>query len=153
MKNIGLKIGAGFTVGSLLLTLTIAVPMLTVFPSELLRQKLQGISERISDQQAGAITIGLFAVFLLLALVFTWHKVIKIARVKQHLKGAIIAVTMFVFYFIIHNLLYYILLGLIDFPLDALNTFMAVYTFPIGSLLFILIGWLIDQTYKKYKVD
>ncbi len=148
-KNFGLTIGAIFSIVSFLFTFTIAIPMFSVFPSEFLNQGISAIFPNLPHSSVGMITISILLIIFLVALVFTLKKAKKSAEEKRKLKASEIIIIMLVFYLIVHNLGYYILLGIANFPIDALNTLMGVVSFPFSSVSFVLIGLLIDWYWKR----
>lgn len=152
-KNLGLKIGAIFSIISLLLTITVAVPMFSVFPSEFLNMGISGIFPSLSHENTGIITILILSAIFASSLIFTLRKVKKSAEEKRSFNASGVVVVMLVFYLIVHNLGYYILLGISNFPIDALNTIMGVVSFPFSSLSFVLLGLLMDWYWKKTALE
>ena len=148
-KNLGLKIGAICSIVSFLFTFTIAIPMFSVFPSLFLEQAISNILPNLPSNYSGIATILVLSVLFLVALLFTLKRVKKSAQENRKLKGSEIIIMMLIFYLIVHNLGYYIFLGLNNFPVDALNAIYSAITFPFSSLSFILLGFLIDWYWKK----
>lgn len=148
-KNLGLKVGAIFSVVSFLFTFTIAIPMISVFPSELLGQGISLIFSSSSFKTIGITTLSFLAVLLIALLMFTFKKVKKSAEENRKLKISEIVIIMVIFYLVVHNLGYYIVLAANNFPIDALNTIMSVISFPFSSLSFVLLGFLMDWNWKK----
>ncbi len=148
-KNLGLKIGAIFSIVSFLFTFTIAIPMFSVFPSAFLEQAISSVFPSLTNVDTGIITILVLAVLFLSALVFILKRVEKSVNENRKLKTSEIIVVMLIFYIIIHNLGYYTLLGISGFPIDALNTLLAIASFPFSSVLFVLIGFMMDWYWKK----
>lgn len=152
-KNLGLKIGAIFSIVSFLFTFTIAIPMFSVFPGAFLEDALYSILPDQPHHYYGIATILILVVLFLVALLFTLKRVKKSAQENRKLKRSEIIIIMLIFYLIVHNLGYYIFMGMNNFPLDALNTLMGVITFPFSSLSFILLGLLIDWYWGKINLQ
>lgn len=153
IKTLGLRIGAIFCVVSFLFTFTIGIPMFSVFPSEFLNQAVSGVFPSLSHEASSIITIVLLFILFAVAIFFTLKIIKNLANEREKLKVSETVVIMSIFYFIIHNLGYYFLLGISGFPIDALNTLMAVVSFPFSSLLFLAIGYLMDWYWKRVSVS
>lgn len=155
-KKLGLKIGAIFSIVSFLFTFTIAIPMFSVFPGEFVIQAFYDIlnvpNGDMTYGTAGFAALFVFALLFIVALFFTLKIVRNLAKDKQNLKTSEIIVMMLVFYLIIHNLGYLILRAIDGFPIDALNVMGGIISFPFSSVLFVLIGLLIDWYWKKTEV-
>lgn len=148
-KNLGFKIGGIFSLVSFLFAFTLVIPMYTIFPSVILDQAINTISPTITSLGSGMITILILVILLLLALIFTLKRVEKSINKDRKHKTTEIIILMFIFYFIVHNLGYYLFLGINSFPIDALNMIYAAITFPFSSLSFVIIGFMIDWYRKK----
>lgn len=147
----GLKTGAIFSIFSLLSAFTIAIPMFSVFPSIYLHQAISYIFPKLSFVYVEIATFFILTVLFVLVIVFTFIKVRKCANEYRRLKLWEVLVMMLVFYVIVHNLGYYIVLAISNFPIDALNSIMAVVSFPFSGLFFVLLGFLMDWYWKKWQ--
>lgn len=148
-KNLGLKIGGIFSIVSFLFSLTMVIPMFTVYPSVFLEQRIYSVYPNLTNLNSGFIKILFFVILFLLALFFTLKRIEKSVNENRKLKTPEIIVLMLIFYLIVHNLGYYIFLGINSFPSDALNMLSAIITFPFSSISFVLIGLMMDWYWKK----
>ncbi len=155
VNYLGTKIGACFTAGSLLLTLTLVVPVFSILPGSLLEAVAQGLVNNDPYSNVGKLTILfliiMFATTLIIVLVRVRKTGIRIGRVwggKKiiYMSKIKIVLIMLLFYFIVHPLVFYLYWGGIqlDFRSDGQLIMEAIRTFPISSLSFIFIGIMID---------
>ncbi|MBB4037571.1 hypothetical protein GGR21_003491 [Dysgonomonas hofstadii] len=153
VNYLGTKIGACFTAGSLLLTLTLVVPVFSILPGSLLEAVAQGLVNNDPYSNVGKLTILfliiMFATTLIIVLVRVRKTGIRIGRVwgKKiiYMSKIKIVLIMLLFYFIVHPLVFYLYWGIqLDFRSDGQLIMEAIRTFPISSLSFIFIGIMID---------
>ncbi|MNK00650.1 hypothetical protein D3C87_184390 [compost metagenome] len=151
-KNLGLKIGAVFTVISFLLTFTLAIPLASIIPALFIEQKLSDIFSNLTYPKIGLMMIFLLSLLFLLILVLVFGNVKRRAKQKMSLHAGNLMLTMCVFYLIVHSLGYYLFWGIyLHFKTDAQLAFNSVYSFPFSSLSFLLIGFLLDWYSKKLR--
>lgn len=151
-KHLGLKIGAIFSLVSILLTFTLAVPMFSVLPGFFLEQGLFQFLPSWSSEDLAILVIAILFLFALLALYFSFKWIKGKVLKNQNLKSLEIVIIMIGFYFIIHPLGFYIFWGLyLDFENDAQLIFNSVMSFPFSSITFILLGFLLDRYILKLK--
>lgn len=94
------------------------------------------------------ISIIIFILFFILILIITMVSIKKLAIKGYKMSFKRIVFTMILFSFFLHPLGYYLVLWIYGFPIDALNTMNSIVSFPIISLSFILIGFLMDWYWK-----
>ena len=152
-KNIGLKIGAVFSIVSFLLTFTIAVPMFSVMPAIFSENWIREIFPGISYAQGCIINLWIFVILFLVVLFLIKKNIKKGVHQKKQTNALKITLTMSVFYFLVHPIGYYIFMWFSGFPIDALNAMMSIGSFPFTSLSFVIIGFFMDwyRVNKKQK--
>jgi DMSO/TMAO reductase YedYZ heme-binding membrane subunit len=141
----GLIIGAIFTLGSLLLTATFIVPIISVLPGMLFEKIAESCINNDPYSNVGKLTILLLTVTFFLTLILCLLSIKnKTGRNEEISNGRIIAIFSLI-YFIVHSLGFYIYWGVsLDFRSDGQLIFGAVISYPISSFVFIFIGLLID---------
>ncbi len=148
-KKTGLKTGTIFSIVSFLLTFTIAIPMFTVMPAIFTDTLILELFPEISYSQSCKISLLVFVMLLLVTLILTKRNIKKSVEQNQQTNALKITFTMLILYFIMHPIGYYIVMWFSGFPVDALNAMMSLYSFPFISLLFVLIGFLMDWYRNK----
>ena len=147
------KIGACFTGVCLLLTLTIVIPVFSMILGSLLEAVAKGLVDNQPYSNVGKLTILLlliiFIVTFIIVLVRIRKTAVRISKVYQKKQFSIskkkIILILFLFYFIVHPLVFYIYWGVqFDFRPDGQLVMEAIKTFPISSILFIPIGIMMD---------
>lgn len=148
-KNGGLVVGSTFTVVSLLLTFTFAVPIISVLPGAILESAAKHFIADDPYSNIGKATIGILLLLLVVAATLILRDVHSRAKGNYIVPKALIAFFMAALWFIVHPLCFYIYWGLfLDFSSDGQMIFAALYTFPCSSFAFILFGLLIDWTIR-----
>ena len=148
-NHIGLYIGTIFTLVSLLLTITVFIPVLSVLPGVLVEIVSAALISNIPYSNVGKLTVLILSVLLLLVLSFSLLSIWKTAKQGPVSKGKIILI-LSVCYFLVHSLGFYCYWGLnLDFRSDGQLLFVADYAFPLSSLAFVPIGLLIDGVKNK----
>lgn len=147
-KNIALKIGAIFSIVSLLLTATFFVPMFSIFPAYFLEMFITDAFS-LSHKTGGIATTLIFGILFLIILFFAMRIAKTRAERGEELTKKEIIIVMLITFFIVHPLGYYVLLWTGNFPVDALNSIMSLFSFPVTSLSFVVIGFLMDRYWKK----
>lgn len=143
-KNQATALGLRFTIVSALLTLTFIVPILTVLPSAFLEGFIASIIDSEPYSNVGKTTLFVLSLLFLSSLVLIIFIVRKITRKSQLSYGTLILI-MLVEFPIVHSLGLYIYWGLrLGFKCDGQLMFAVFASFPVSSLSFVLIGWLID---------
>ncbi|MBK7129342.1 MAG: hypothetical protein IPM74_07480 [Crocinitomicaceae bacterium] len=141
----GTIIGGIFTVGSLLLTLTFIVPILSVLPGAITESILSSTVDNEPYSNVGKATIATLEILLISSIVVILIK----ARKTEFKNGHIIGI-MAIEYFIIHALGFYIYWATsLDFRSDGQLIFGAVSSFPASSFGFVTPGILIDSVKIK----
>ena len=144
-SNSGLIIGALFTVGSLLLTATFVVPIISVLPGMLFETIAENCINNEPYSNVGKLTILLLTITFLLTLVLCLISIKSKTRKGEEIsKGRIIAI-LSLMYFLVHSLGFYIYWGaFLDFRSDGQLIFSAIISYPISSFMFVFLGLLID---------
>lgn len=139
-------IGGIYTLGSLLLTLTFVVPILSVIPGAFVESIISSVVDNEPYSNVGKATITTLIIILFVSLIIILIK----ARKTELTNGHIIGIMTFE-YFIIHALGFYIYWGFgLNFRSDGQLIFGAVSSFPISSFGFVVIGTLIDSIKIKH---
>jgi len=148
--NSGLIIGALFTVGSLLLTATFVMPIISVLPGMLFETIAENCINNDPYSNVGKLTILLLIITFLLTLILCLISIkSKTSKGEEISKGRIIAI-LSLMYFLVHSLGFYIYWGaLLDFRSDGQLIFGAIISYPISSFMFVFIGLLIDLVKNK----
>ena len=147
----GLIIGIVFTFGSLLLTLTFFVPIISVFPGVIVETLAAKLVDNDPYSNVGKVTIILLTIIFIITLSIALFKIKRVTLRDGRISKTKIAIVMTVLYFIVHALGFYIYWGLaLDYRGDGQLIFAAVDSFPISSWGFIPIGLAIDGV-KKFK--
>lgn len=148
--NSGLIIGVLFTVGSLLLTATFIVPIISVVPGMLFETIAQNCINNDPYSNVGKLTILLLTLTFFLTLILCLISINNKANKGEEIsKGRIIAILSLMF-FIVHSLGFYIYWGVsLDFNSDGQLIFGAIISYPISSFMFVFIGLLIDFVKNK----
>lgn len=149
--NIGLNVGAIFTVISLLLTFTFFVPIISIIPGLVFESIAKKIISNIPYSNVGKLTIVLLFLITFLALIFSLLWVKKTVEKNKEISKGSIVVIFFFLYFLVHSLAFYIYWGaFLDFRGDGQLIFSAIISHPFSSFSFVLIGILIDFVKNKY---
>lgn len=147
-KHTALKIGAIFSGISLLLTLTFFVPMYCILPAYFLDVFVTDVFS-LSNKTGGKVTTLILGILFLSAL-YIAMRIVKIRAEKgEEMTKKEIIVIMLIIFAIVHPLGYYLLLWATNFPIDALVAMMSIFSFPVTSLSFVVIGFLMDWYWKK----
>lgn len=149
-SNSGLTIGAIFTVGSLFLTVTYVVPIISVLPGVIFETISKKLVSNEPYSNVGKLTILLLTIIFLLTLFLCliWIRN-TVAKEGQISKRRIIAVMLLMF-FIVHSLGFYIYWGIaLHFRSDGQLIFASIVSFPISSFMFIIIGQLVDTVKNR----
>jgi len=83
--------------------------------------------------------------------IFIFKKLKKIAETNHKLGIMNVICMMVLFYFIVHNLGYILLLAFNGFPIDALNALYSIISFPFSSISFVILGFFMDKQWDKYQ--
>lgn len=145
-KYNGTIIGGIFTLGSLILTLTFVVPIISIIPAAFIESLVSKVvnNEPYSNVGKGTLLFitGLFIIYL---------SIVLIRSRKTNYSNSQIVLIMVIGYFIIHSLGFYIYWAIsLNFRGDGQLIFAAVESFPISSFGFIIIGLLVDL-FKNYE--
>ncbi len=144
----GTIIGGIFTLGSLLLTLTFFIPILSVIPGVYIESIISSIIDNEPYSNVGKATILTLVIILILSLIIILFK----SRKTKFKNGHIFGIMVFE-YFIIHTLGFYIYWATsLNFRSDGQLIFGAVTSFPISSFGFLGLGILIDMV-KTNKIN
>ena len=136
----GTIIGGIFTIVSLLLTLTIFVPMISIIPGGFIESLMSSIIDNEPYSKVGKATLTTLIIIFLITIGIILIK----SRKAEFSNGHIIAIMVFE-YFIIHPLGFYIYWAtLLNFRSDGQLIFGALTSFPISSFGFVGVGILID---------
>ncbi|UII24407.1 hypothetical protein LVD15_13855 [Fulvivirga maritima] len=145
-KHKGTKVGLIFTVGSLLLTLTYVIPIISVLP-RILAEKL--VAMFVDPDPYSNVSKGVIIILSVgLALVITGFLIIERYELKRGkaVHKRLIYLLMTIIYFILHPLGFYIYWALVlDYRNDGQLIFGAINSFPVSSIGFVIIGYLIDR--------
>ncbi len=147
------KIGAIFTAVCLLLTLTFVVPVFSIIPGAFIESMVKLFVDNNPYSNVGMLSTILLGIIFIATLVVV---LIKIKRASNRIdptsaekevsistKGIILI--MLLFYLIVHPLGFYLYWwSALDFRSDGQLIMEAIRTYPISSLSFIVIGYLID---------
>jgi len=148
--NSGLIIGSIFTAGSVLLTATFFVPVISVIPGSIIESIASNLTSNDPYSNVGKLTTKILSVVFILTLVLCLISLSnKIEKSGQVFQRQIIWI-MFIMYFLVHSLGFYIYWGLIlNFESDGQLIFASIISYPFSSFTFILIGLLIDFVKNK----
>jgi len=146
----GLGIGIIFTIVSLLLTLTLIVPIVSILPGVFFEKISKALINNYPYSNVGKLTILLLTiVFVLISISCLIFIKKTVAKTNQFSQRRIIAL-MSIMYFTVHSLSFYIYWGFwLDFRSDGQLIFGAVKSFPVSSFAFVFIGLLIDVVKNK----
>jgi hypothetical protein len=143
----GSIIGIIFTVGSLLLTLTFIVPIISVLPGILFEKISVSIISSENYSNVGRLTILLLTLSLIITLGLFLINIWKKAKAGIKISKSRVILVMAVCYLLVHPLGFYIYWGVVlDYRSDGQLIFGAVSSFPFSSFAFLIIGILIDVT-------
>ena len=141
----GTIIGGIFTLSSLLLTLTLIVPVLSVIPGIFIESVVSLIIDNEPYSNVGKATTLILVIILILSLIIVLFK----SRKTEFKNGHILGIMIFE-YFIIHTLgLYIYWATYLEFRSDGQLVFGAVTSFPVSSFGFLGLGVLIDLAKTK----
>lgn len=139
-KYSGTFFGAIFTIGSLLLTLTFVIPIISILPGVFIQSIVASFFGDVSEMIIGKYTIITLFILLFVSLSVVLIKVRKLEVKNIHILGVLIFE-----YFIIHPLGFYCYWAIsLNYRSDGQLIFGAVSSFPYSSFGFLLIGILID---------
>ncbi|HEY5744911.1 MAG TPA: hypothetical protein VIU12_02435 [Chryseolinea sp.] len=143
----GLMLGIVFTFGSLLLTLTFFVPIISVLPGVIVETVAKGLVDNDPYSNVGKATTILLAIFFVIALSISLFKIRRTTMRDGKISKTKIAIVMTFMFFIVHSLGFYIYWGVaLHYRGDGQLIFAAVDSFPKSSWTFIPIGLIIDVT-------
>lgn len=146
-KYNGSIIGSIFTGSCILLTVTFIIPVISVLPGALLQALIRTVFQLELNTIQIDITLGLLLVLFIGSL--AW--IISSRKGKELDNGRVVEI-MFLEYVILHPLGFYILwVTYLDYSGDGQLLFAAVYSYPVSSLGFVLIGLLLDRMKAKQK--
>lgn len=146
-KLIGTKIGAIFTVISLLSIFTIVIPAFSIFPGALIEALIAVFIKKESYSNIALLsTIILGLIFILSQtkiLIYVWKRVRKGFLISTlH-----IIIFMILSWIIVHPFIFYVYWGIAwDYRSDGQLLLGAFFTFPYSSFWFLILGVLIDIT-------
>lgn len=145
-KHPGLFIGTIFSLLSILLTFTLVVPMFSVLPGFFIQDFLSKVFPYLVYENNGMLVlIALLVIFSLAMHLALRRKNLWKDKVPKN-RRIEIGIIMLVFYFIVHPLGFYLFWGFcLNFKSDAQIIFDSVFSFPISSLSFLLIGYCLDS--------
>lgn len=147
-KHLPVKIGATCTLISLLLACTGFAAIVSVIPVAFAVELLISL---FGDHQEGPGGLILLSFVFISALIMTFYYVKNLARNIFTITKKELFLIMFLFYWIVHSLVFYIYWGLFtDFSNDGQIILGSIFSFPVSSLAFIIIGFWIDSIIKKY---
>jgi hypothetical protein len=138
-----IQIGLILSIVSALSTLTIILPMLSILPGALFEEIFSSILGKSSDH-IGLATLIFFCSFFLIEMILVIIKVRKRAPSKFFVNVLMVAN-----FFIVHNLGFYLWWSGQNFRGDGQLIFAIYKTYPMSSILFLVIGFLIDLTKKQ----
>jgi hypothetical protein len=148
--NRGLTIGALFTAGSLLLTATFVVPMISVLPGMLFEAIAENCINNDPYSNVGKLTILLLVIAFLMTLILSLLSIKNKASKGEEISNGRIIGILSLMYFLVHSLGFYIYWGVfLDFRSDGQLIFGAIISYPISSFIFVFIGLLIDLVKNK----
>jgi len=140
----GIVIGALFTLASLLLTITLIVPIITMIPATYIEYLSSILVNDDSNNKVGHMTIGILSILFIINIVIALVYVRKQSK-KNMLSKMDIIYIMIISWFIVHPLAFYIYWGVkLGFRGDGQLIFGVFYTFPFSSFWFVIMGVLID---------
>jgi len=141
---IGLKIGAIFTLISLLLTITFVVPAFSMLPGAVI-ESIAKIFVKNNPSNLAKLTLVILASIFVLLIIATVIYTKKQGNKKNGLSKMEIISIMLIFWLIVHPLVFLVYLGVdCDNCSDGQVIMESIRTFPISSLIFIMIGAIID---------
>jgi hypothetical protein len=141
----GLLIGTIFSFGSLLLSLTFFVPIISVFPGVILESLASALVDNNPYSNVGKTTIVLTTILFLVVLFLALFNIRRITLKGVKVSKTRITLIMVLMYLIIHPLGFYIYWGqVLNYRSDGQLIFSAVESFPKSSWAFIVIGLIID---------
>ncbi|MCH2110313.1 MAG: hypothetical protein MK135_13400 [Polyangiaceae bacterium] len=144
-QNNGTVIGAIFTVGSLLLTLTFIVPVISVLPGALIESIMASMVNNEPYSNVGKATLATLLIILMFSVIGILNKAKKTEFKNRQVVGI-----MTIEYFIIHSLGFYIFWATsLNFRADGQLIFSAVKSFPASSFGLLILGILIDSVKIK----
>lgn len=148
-RNNGLIIGAFFTVGSLILTITFIVPILTIVPGAIVEYILASFIDNEPYSNVGKATLFFWSLIFVISL-FVISRIVK----RRIISNSYVITIMVFEYFIIHTLGFYIYwASILNFRSDGQLIFTAVASFPYSSIVFLLVGLVIDIIKKNDRTD
>ena len=140
-KYRGTKVGAIFTGICLLLTFTVLVPVLSVVPGSGIQYLVKLLLPSSSRRVILTVTLVILLVLLLLSLAAIFFY----ARGKKFSVGRVVEI-LFLEYLILQPFGFYLLWATyLNFESDGQIMFSAMVSYPISSLGFIGIGFLLDK--------
>ena len=149
-KHKGLIIGIYFTLISLLLTLTIFMPFIVVYPFGFIENTINSVITGLSTVQSGSIMITILSLLLILFLIFSYRYIRNKVNHGEEITTWQRVFIMVIFFVLIHPFGCYLSWGLLsNFKPDALYLFNSLVSFPFTSLLFVLLGFTIDYWGEK----
>lgn len=147
-ENNGKVIGGLFTLGSLLLTLTFMVPMMSMALGLLIEGFMLDVLGDRPRSTVGTATL----VTLLIILILSLGVILWLAKKKKLQTGHLVLV-MIVEFFIVHPLGFYIQMANSGFRIDGQTVLGILFSFPVSSFGFVIIGMLIDSVKEKSLPD
>ncbi len=99
-RNLGLKIGATFSLLSFLLTFTYLVPVFTVIPGSIIELIAENFVNKNPYSNVGKVTILIFVLILIIFLLLVLTGIKNMANKGIHLTWVEVVIEMLIFYFI-----------------------------------------------------
>ena len=150
MKNntfLGTIIGIVFFTFSLFMTITYVIPIISILPAVYLEGLSSILVKNEPYSNVGKMTIIILTLIFTVYLIFSIFYIRKIKIKNNVVTKNTLILLMLIMYLIIHPLVMYIYWAIkYDYRDDGQLIFMAVETFPISSLFFILFGIILDIT-------
>ena len=140
-------IGGMFTIGSLILSFTYVVPIISLLPASYLELFVSIIvnNEPYSIVGVTALVLNILILIIFVVIVFMKSR-------KTSFDTSEVVKLMIIGYFIFHSLGFFIYWGTsLDFRSDGQLIFLAIKSFPISSFSLVLFGVLIDIVINKQR--
>lgn len=138
------KFGLRFTIASALLTFTFVVPIFTIMPAAFLEHFIASFVDNEPYSNVGKGTLLALSMLFVCSLAVILFIVRHITKTSELTFSALMLIMLLEFP-IVHSLGLYIYWGTwLDFRSDGQLIFAVFASFPVSSLSFVLIGWLID---------
>ena len=147
-KHLGFVIGGIFSLISILLTFTFAVPMLSVLPGFFLQDLISDLFPNLTYEESGKVTTAVLLIVFCLAIFFAFRRVNTWKDKTAKNRKIELVIIMLIVYLLVHPLGFYTYWALyLNFKSDAQIIFDSLVSFPFSSLSFVLIGPLVDYYY------